>query len=325
MQFSKFNTTTHILSILLLAGLFGSSAPALGQGEVAMYGNLDIGIKKRSDDAVQVGRGFNNWLGWRGSEQLDHGLEVFFVTEMRFNLDDGSQERPDNLMQGETTVGLRSKELGSLRLGRAMTPLWWEIWKYDPWINSGENASMFAYQSGSYTSDGVRDAEIGYANFSRFENAVFYTTPSIGGWSMHAAGEIERDPRDVRRPAGVSFNYAQGSVLGQVALERNSNDDRIGVVAMSWESGPLRLMATASRHLPRIAAREEVAMVAATYRTGSITWRTGYGRNFSLGHDKLGVGAIHHLSPRTGLYADLYHERTVHDATGAALGIMHTF
>jgi len=310
-----------------LAGItcMACCAGAVQAADVAMYGNLDIGIKKRSDDITRVGRGFNNWLGWRGTEKLDNGVEVFFVTEMRFNLDDGSQERPDNLMQGETTIGLRSKELGAVRLGRAMTPLWWEIWKYDPWINSGENASMFAYQTGSYTSDGVRDLENGYANFSRFENAVFYTSPTVNGWHVHAAAEAERDPLDVRRPAGVSFNYAKGAVMGHLALERNSNDDRIGVVSLSWETGKLRLMASTARHLPRIGEAEKVAMVAANYRVGSLTWRAGYGRNFLLDNDKLGVGAIHHLSTRTGLYADLYHERTVRSATGAAVGIMHTF
>ena len=294
-------------------------------GEIAMYGNLDIAIKKRSGDVVQVGRGFNNWLGWRGSERLNGDLEAIFVTEMRFNLDDGSQERPDNLMQGETTVGLRSKALGTVRLGRAMTPLWWEIWKYDPWINSGEGSSMFAYQTGSYTSDGIRDLENGYANFSRFENAVFYTTPVVGGWHVYAAAELERDPLDVRRPAGLSFNYAKGNVLGHLALERNSNDDRIGVVSLSYEIGKLRVMGSTARHLPRIGAVERVAQVAANYRVGAYTLRAGYGRNFLLDHEKLGVGAIHHLSPRTGLYADLYHERTTDGATGAALGIMHTF
>lgn len=310
-----------------LAGItcMACCAGAVQAADVTMYGNLDIGIKKRSDDITRVGRGFNNWLGWRGTEKLDNGVEVFFVTEMRFNLDDGSQERPDNLWQGETTVGLRSKELGAVRLGRAMTPLWWEIWKYDPWINSGENASMFAYQTGSYTSDGVRDLENGYANFSRFENAVFYTSPTVGGWHVHAAAEAERDPLDVRRPAGVSFNYAKNGVLGHVALERNSNDDRIGVISLSREFGKLRLMASMARHLPRIGDAEKVAMVAANYRVGAYTWRAGYGRNFLLDNDKLGVGAIHHLSTRTGLYADLYHERTVRSATGAAVGIMHTF
>lgn len=311
----------------LMAGLacMACGVAPLQAADLAMYGNLDIGIKKRSDDIVRVDRGFNNWLGWRGSEQLDNGVEVFFVTEMRFNLDNGSQERPDNLMQGETTIGLRSKELGSVRLGRAMTPLWWEIWKYDPWINSGENSSMFAYQTGSYTSDGIRDLENGYANFSRFENAVFYTSPTVGGWHVHAAAEAERDPLDVRRPAGVSFNYAKGNVLGHLALERNSNDDRIGVVSLSYQLGKLRLMASTARHLPRIGEVERVAMAAATYRVGSITWRAGYGRNILLDHDKLGVGAIHHLSTRTGLYADLYRERKASDATGAAIGIMHTF
>lgn len=301
---------------------------ARAQGDVAMYGNLDIVLKKRSGEPVAVGRGYNNWLGWRGGERMAGGVKAFFVAEMRFDLDTGGQERARTLMQGETTVGLRSSALGSLRLGRALTPLWQDIWKFDPWINSGENASLSAYQSGSYTSDGVRDAAIGYADFSRFENAVFYISPVYAGWSAHVAADMERGPLDVRRPAGLSLNYAAGGVGGQVALERNANDDRIVFVAASWQTGKLKLMGSIAHIAPRPrqrARKEQVTMVAAVLRVGAHSLRTGYGRNVSLDHDKVSLGAIHHLSTRTGLYADLYHERAARDVTGAALGIMHAF
>ena len=228
-------------------------------------------------------------------------------------------------MQGETTVGLRNAALGSLRLGRALTPLWADIWKYDPWINSGVNASLAAYQTGSYTSDGVHDLEIGYADFSRFDNAVFYISPAVGGWSAHVAADLERDVADQRRPAGLSLNYAAGAIGGQLAYERNANNDRITLAALSWQSGGVKLMASGSRVAPRLGAVERVAMAAASWRVGNNTLRTGYGRNFALDMDKFSAGVIHHLSPRTGLYADLYHERAVADATGAALGIMHSF
>lgn len=319
MQFNKVPT----LGITLLAAL--ACAPAAAQSGVTMYGYLDIGIEKRSGQVARVGPGLNNWLGWRGSERLDGDTEAFFVTEMRFNPDTGSQERPEKLMQGETTVGLRNAALGSLRLGRALTPLWHDIWKYDPWINSGVNASLAAYQTGSYTSDGVHDAEIGYADFSRFDNAVFYITPSVGGWSAHVAADLERDVADQRRPAGLSLNYAADGIGAQFAYERNANDDRIGLAAVSWESGGVKLMASGARVAPRLGRAERVAMVAASWRVGNNTLRTGYGRNFLLDQDKLSAGVVHHLSVRTGLYADLYRERSVADATGAALGIMHTF
>lgn len=107
--------TTHRNYTYFLAGLactaFGT-APALAQGEVQMYGSLDIGLKKRAGSPMQVGRGFNNWLGWRGSERLDGGLEATFVAEMRFNLDDGSQERPNNLMQGRNHRGAAQRATG---------------------------------------------------------------------------------------------------------------------------------------------------------------------------------------------------------------------
>jgi predicted porin len=302
-----------------------ASHPAQAQGDLTMYGNFDIGIKKRSDARANIGRGFNNWLGWRGSERLDGGMEAFFVTEMRFDPGTGREERAGRVMQGETTVGLRSATAGSLRLGRALSPLWQDIWKFEPWINSGENASLAAYQSGSYTSDGVHDADIDYADFSRFDHAVFYVSPVWHGWSAHVAGDMERDDASRRRPAGASFNHAAGGAGGQLAFERNANDDRILFGAVSRTVGKLKLMASAARIAPRQGRTERVAMVAATLEAGANTLRFGYGRNFLLGHDKLSTGVVHHLSPRTGLYADLYRERAASGVTGTALGIMHTF
>src|SRR5690606_25086562 len=135
---------------------------AFAQSSVVMYGYLDLGLVKRSGDSPGIERGYNNWLGFHGKEALGNGLHAIFRLETRFNPDTGETERPRTFWQGESTVGLHSDRYGTLRLGRALTPLWDAAWQYEPWVNSGFNASLAAYQTGSYGSDGIHDVALGY-------------------------------------------------------------------------------------------------------------------------------------------------------------------
>lgn len=294
------------------------------QDGVEMYGYFDIGLAKQSGAPLRIGRGYNNWLGWRGSEQLGGGSSAFFTAELRFDPDTGRQERAGTLMQGETTVGLRGGA-GTLRLGRALSPLWHDVWKYEPWINSGLNASLAAYQTGSYSSDGVTDLERDYADFSRFGNAVFYQSPSIGGWNVHVAGELEQVSGASGRARGAAFNYAGKALAAELAFERNRNGDAIRYAGLSWTNGALKLMGSGAQVRPRIGARENVALLAATWTLGANTLRAGVGRNTSLDSHKLSLGLAHSLSKRTGLYADLYREEAQAVSRGVALGITHSF
>lgn len=300
---------------------------------VVLYGNLDLGLVKRSGSTTAIDRAYNNWLGVRGREALGDDVAATFVVEARFNPDTGMQERSGTLFQGETTVGLQSQRYGTVRLGRALTPLWHDIWKYEPWINSGFNASLAAYQTGSYTSDGVTDAARSYANFSRVENALFYQTPSLAGFNLHGAVGSERPAGSSANVASMVLNYAGGPLKAMAAYERNLADERSRVLAASLVLGPYRLMASHGWNSLR-SGKERVAMVAATRQVGNGTWRAGYGNNRTMGTHKLSGGYLHALSKRTGLYADLYREYPQHRQhpqtgagriTGVALGINHVF
>jgi predicted porin len=316
---------SSLCGTVALAGLAALACADARAGDgVEMYGYFDIGLAKQSGLPLSIGRGYNNWLGWRGNEQLGGETAAFFVAELRFDPDTGRQERAGTLMQGETTVGLRGPA-GTLRLGRALSPLWHDVWKYEPWINSGLNASLAAYQTGSYSSDGVTDIARDYADFSRFGNAVFYQSPALGGWSMHLAGELERQAGASNRAAGLAFNYDAAPWAGELSFERNRNGDTIRFAAASWKSGKFKLMGSAARVQLRGIGRESVAMVAATYTLGANTLRAGLGRNMSADSHKLGLGLVHSLSKRTGLYADLYREQAQAGSRGVAAGITHSF
>lgn len=152
----------HIATLRQLLCCLACAAPwAAAQADVVLYGNLDLGISKRSGGPLALERGYNNWLGVKGSEPLGSGLAATFHLQTRFNPDTGNLERTSTFWQGESTVGLTGEAYGTLRLGRALTPLWNNVWRFEPWLNSGFNGSLAAFQTGSYSSDGLQDTAVG--------------------------------------------------------------------------------------------------------------------------------------------------------------------
>jgi predicted porin len=298
---------------------------AIAQASVTLYGNLDLGVNKESGRAAHLQRGYNNWLGLKGEEALGGGMSATFDLQARFSPETGQQERRQTVWQGESSVGLEGSRFGALRLGRALTPLWGNVWRYEPWQNSGFNASLAAYQTGSYSSDGIDDEALDYADFSRFSNAVFYSSPALGGVNVDMAGALERRGNASARPAGIAINVKHGALTAMVSYERNARRESIRFVGASWQAGKLRVMASHAANSLHASGQERAMMLAGAYALGADTVRAGLGRNPTLDTHKASLGYVHALSPRTSLYADLYRERTSVCRTGIALGMSHAF
>ncbi len=326
---------SSLLATVLAVGAFAGSAQAqttaaTPSSKLQIYGYFDLGLVKETGSAVRLDRGQNNWLGFKGTETLDADLSAVFNLQMRFNPDTGTQEKSTRVFQGETTIGLVSKSLGSVRLGRALTPLWGQKWVFDPWYDSGLMGSMASY-NGDFNSDGLPTAD--FNNYSRASNAVYYSSPNIAGFELHVEAEIERAVGDdaaatvaKARSKGLSLNYANGPFKAMLAHEENHLADKISYVASSYQLGSLNLMGSYSHtDLSGSAHKLRSMLVAATYAVGADTVRVGYGRIQESGNHKLSLGYNHPLSKRTNLYADVYRERIVTDRNGVALGINHSF
>jgi len=307
---------------------------------VQMYGYIDLGIVKESGKTPRLDRGQNNWLGFRGTEQLGGDLAAIFNVQMRFNPDTGGQEKSTTFFQGETTVGFASKRFGTVRLGRALTPLWAKKWIYDPWADSAFNGSLANY-NGDFNSDGLPTLD--FHDYSRASNAVYYSSPNIAGFTVHVDAEIERAVGDnaaktlaETRQKGVSLNYVNGGLTTMLSYEKNHVDSDITYVAGGYTFGAMTLLGSYSetRKVASTNDKRTSMMVAATYVIGVDTLRGGYGKikqtGFAKlnpnGNDKFTVGVNHALSTRTNVYADLYREDLANvGTTGVALGVTHTF
>lgn len=307
-----------ILALLTL-GLSASVQAA----DVTLYGYIDLGLVHASGAALRMERGQNNWLGVRGNEPINADLATTFEVQMRFEPDTGAQEKSTVLFQGETTVGFKSASLGALRLGRALTPLWAQKWVYDPWYDSDLMGSIGNY-NGDFDSDGL--PSIDFHNYSRVDHAVYYSTPEVAGFSLHAEAEMATAPMATHRATGFSLNYEHGPLSAMFAYEKNHIADRIQYVAGSYQYGRLTMMGSYSQtKVQDTALMIRSQHTAATYALGTGSIRAGYGRIAQLNKHKATLGYVYPLSKRTNLYADIYREQTASTSNGVAVGANYTF
>ncbi|WP_371764805.1 porin [Massilia sp.] len=306
---------------------------AAAQSNVTVYGHFDLGLVKESGSPATLSRGLNNWLGFRGSEDLGGGLEATFNAQMRFLPNTGRMET-GVLFQGESTVGLRSKALGALRLGRALTPFWAQKWRFDPWYDSQFMGSIGAWQNGAYNSDPT--FALNYADYSRISNGVFYDSPTLAGVQLHAAAELERAAgarSDGRRVASLAVDYRRGALDTGASYERNNRGDDIRFIGAAYTLGAFTIMGTyGDVRLVGAARHEDDYTLAGTYCVGAHTFRFGYGKTLHAGGavtglapHKTALGYVHTLSKRTTLFADIYRVQAAARKNGAALGMTHTF
>lgn len=319
---SKRNMGGVVGAICLMGVVVPSSEAA---SNTTIYGYFDVAIAHASGQPTKMDRGYNNWLGFKGEETIDEDLSAVINAQTRFKLDTGELERAHTMWQGESTVGLNSRTMGNLRVGRAVTPMWNNVWLFEPWYNSGFNASLQAFQTGSYSSSPLTDVALEYANYARISNGVFYDSPEHNGWRVALAAEIERQPKAATRTTGLSVNYSRNGLGGMLSYERNAVKDELWFAGGSYRLGPVVLMGSLARTERVAQPIERMVVLATTIDVGADKVMAGYGYQSDEHRQKLSLGYSYTLSPRTNLYADIYRDRGNVGIKGYALGMIHSF
>jgi predicted porin len=327
--------STAAAAVALCAG--GAHA----QSNVSISGWLDAGIMKKTGGSWQVGTPSRNNIAFAGTEDLGDGMQATFKLSHRFELDTGAVEASDAQVpfwKGEATVGLKGK-FGSLRLGRALTPLWDQGWNFDPWYNFDRIASP---QWWMFAPDFLSNPQT--REYSRLNNGIFYDSPDFSGLSFHLSTGIEKADTDPTRSVGASVNYDANGLSLMLSAERNSQKDQALFIGAAYSFGNLRVMGGYNRVKldpagvifsnawtnwagasdPKTTRRS--VQLGATYGMGVHTFRAGVGRDFegstsffnTIGSTfanagtgfsgpstMASVGYVYALSKRTSLYADL--------------------
>lgn len=329
---------------LLLAGL-ALATGVQAQSNVSISGWLDIGISKKTGGSTQLGTIGRSNLAFSGTEDLGGGLAATFKLSTRFDVDTGTLENTDAqrpYWKDESTVGLKGS-FGAIRLGRALTPVWQDAWRYDAWYNFDRIASPQWY---AFAPDYLSNPQT--REYGRLNNGFFYDSPKFGGFSAHLSVAVERDPSDLTRGAGGSLRYDEGGLSAMLGLERNSQKDRLAFIGASYKWSDWQLMVGYSRvQLNRQGTiygpewtnwsgtsdpkRNRTGLtVSAAYTFGASTLKFGLGRDMqgsTNGFNYIGstfqnagtgfsgpvtmgsLGYSYALSHRTSLFADLSHSR----------------
>lgn len=202
----------------LIAGSFAATASA--QSNVTIYGIVDAGIVRETGGAsgdvtkVTSGIGSQSRIGFRGTEDLGNGLSAIFTLESGYRLDDGSLDNTNSaLFNRQAFVGLSSKTLGTLTLGRQYNPLYNALSKVADPFGAGYAGSA----KNLFPAGGVN---------TRVSNAIVYATPKWSGFSiegMYALGEQSGDST-AGRLFSVGFNYSQGPLNASLVYNNRNND-----------------------------------------------------------------------------------------------------
>lgn len=321
----------------LLAGLTTAS---LAQGNVQVYGVVDLGVVKGNGGAsANAGaNGTNNsWqmkqasasrLGFRGTEDLGGGLQANFLLEHRFNPDTGSYGSQPFFMQ--STVSLGHRDWGSLWMGRDYMPAFWVAIKADPFGMDGVgqigSASMYA------------DFASASDNASRTNNAIGVRTKRWNGWSFDAAYAMQEDAQAPQ--SGMNLQY-QGSQLyaglgfakkNHAAASTPVKNDQLINAALIYRIDGVRVMGHVAQ-----AENKPLDQTTRQYMVG-LDAKLGNGRlkfaftrvNSDLqanDRKKLGIGYDYHLSKSTRIYADwgIGQQKNKSTNSALALGVRQAF
>ncbi|MFZ5526531.1 MAG: porin [Pseudomonadota bacterium] len=314
-------------SAIISGAICLGASPVFAQSNVTVYGFIDLAVVKESNKPTAVDRGYLNWLGVTGTEDLGGGLAATFNLMTRFNTDTGSNES-STFWHGESTVGLKSASLGHLRIGRAITPLFGLKYQFEPWGDSWFVGSLGKYQTTGrfFTNPTSCLTAAECPGFARLNNAVFYDSPTFGGFDVHLTTQVEVEPGAARKGSGASINYAAGPFKAMFSWERNTEDMTALYLGGSYDFGPVVLMGSVGRSEQDDASNQSSYVVAVTAPLpGNNGLRAGYGRNTTTKEDKVSFGLQHFFSKRTQVYIDLYRERLDESLNGYAVGIQHSF
>ncbi len=313
-------------SLLALAVLGAVAGFAQAQSAVVIYGTIDAGVSKFSNDKTNrpvtnkpavttttLGARDNNKLGFKGTEDLGNGLNALFQLEMRYQPDTGTTEgngaRP--LFQGQSRVGL-SGAFGTVRLGRGLTAFQETSTQFEPWSGIPSAAGVQTDMTvAGYTSDPLGSAG---NSGNRFSNAVFYNSPEISGFQANATvGTKEnsgsttalavtaRDLTDLQFAAGAQANKVPYSVSAtfkqpifalMAAYERNAVETKLwSVGATVTPIADLKLLASYTRQdqSKTVSAdfdKTKAWVVGANYTMGASKFLAGYGQKSPDGEVK---------------------------------------
>lgn len=302
-------------TLVTLAVMSAISGSVMAQN-VQLYGTVDVGIENVNSGGVStttMGPGSvytPSFIGIKGTEELGNGLQGKFVLEQGFDVSTGAQEGVNQAFSRQSWLGLSSKEMGEVRLGKQYTPIRNIVEAVDPFRLGLTGSSLNVLAGGL----------LGQAQ--TLDNAVTYVSPTVGGLTgsvQYGLGETAGST-SANTTWGGSVAYSNGPLLVGAALMNAKRGD--GVVqddkADAWVLGGTYDFGAAKAHFAyaetkledRIANSEtklKNVHLGVSKTMGAHTVLASWNRNevsdlANSTTDQYAIGYEYGLSKRTALY-----------------------
>lgn len=295
------------LIALAVAGMFAVPAAFAATSNVDIYGKFHASVNvyggDYDDNAINnVGISSNaSRIGFKGSEDLGGGLSAIWQVETTVDLDEGGGAKGGGR---NTFIGLSSKSMGTLTLGKQDTPL----------KLVGRSVDLF----GDTLADS-RNVLTGGSD-ARPDNSVMYVSPDLSGFGLAVA--YMTDPTNGLNTAGdaednsaynLSASYSNGPIYVGLGYGDGDALENVGIddqwrVAGAFTMGDLKFVAQYDKINAEAANSDYDAwMLGAQYKMGNIVLKANYmdGDQDGANADpkQWTVGADYLLSKRTTVYA----------------------
>jgi predicted porin len=333
---------TMQMHLLAAAALLLASGLSQAQSKVTLYGLLDMSVGATklpggsSIKGADSGKMSTSYFGLSGSEDLGGGLSAFFTLDSFLRADVGNNGRfnGDNFWARNAFVGLSSKELGTVRLGRNTTPLFVQTLLFNAFGDSfGYSPSIRHYFSnGTAPTTGATTGDSGWSD------SVLYLSPKFGGASAGlfvAAGEGVGG-----RNWGANFAYGAGA-FAVSAVYQNVKKDSSATAALadtktwqlgaSYDLGLVKLFGQYGEVDNTSNGRDyKITAAGAAVPIGDGKVLAQYSQiSASVGADRktFSFGYDHYLSKRTDVYAVAMSDKLdgLSNGSSYSVGIRHRF
>lgn len=329
--------------LIALLGL-GIASPVLAQGNVTIYGLLDMGVSYVSNQngsgvtRVDGGVYTPSLLGVRGTEELGGGMQALFVLETQLAIDVGGTIPPTFWRQ--SYVGLSVPRFGKLTFGTQFDFMWDNIAPSlnDPAVLAG---GLHNFSGGPFAKLGIPKNITGGLDWdrtagTRAANTAKYQSPDIGGFTFGALYGFDEKQAD--RTISLGAKYQSGSSgIGAAYTEVEYRNMGIpDVTIRNWGIGahrPFGSVMTAA--LVSSARNEESGAQVHQGRVGakwnlSGPWSLGASYGYMKGNDELDNNHAHQIgtilsyafSKRTLMYLQAIYQRANSGAQAHIMGIM---
>lgn len=260
---------------LALGGLF--AVPAFAQSNVTVSGMIAVSYNNHKlTDTARIASTENRLddnssrfiIG--GTEDLGGGLQAYFRIENRFSPD----TRPNStfgsaqgLADGESFVGLKSKDLGSIGFGK------YQLYYHETGSLEAYRAQQTQLLAGQNILSQVNTTKL--AGGTRVQNTIKYDTPNWNGFSGKFAYSFspfgnEGTTTNTGANGGASNQYG-GTVVA--ATNNNYNAGYAWTAGGAYKSGPINATLGYFTYKPENDQRS----------TGQEAWRLGFGYTFPFG------------------------------------------